>query len=137
MRMWPWGKAEHRESATDAMVTALISQASGSGVPPTVEALGAVEAAAGLWSRAFASATVSPQTLVTNALTPSVLAAIGRGLAVRGEVVFVLDVNGLVELSQASGWAIRGGNRPETWVYDLELPLPSGKILKSEVVPKN
>ena len=130
MRMWPWGKVEHRESATDAIVTALISAASGSSTPPAVEALGAVEAAAGLWSRAFASSTVSPQTLVTNVLTPSVLAAIGRGLAVRGEVVFVLDVNGAVELAPAASWKVSGGIRPETWRYAVELPLPSGGVVK-------
>ena len=83
MRMWPFAKVENRESYTDAIVSALISQAGGSSVPPTVEALGAVEAAAGLWSRAFASATVEPQTAATMPLTPSVLAAIGRGLAGR------------------------------------------------------
>ena len=130
MRMWPFGKFEHRESATDAIVSALISQAGGSSVPPSVEALGAVEAAAGLWSRAFASATVEPSTIVTNALSPAVLAAIGRNLAVRGEAVFVLDVNGVVELTQASSWKVSGGTRPETWRYAVELPLPSGKVLK-------
>ena len=100
--MWPFNKLEHRASATDAIVSSLLAQAGGSSVPPSVEALGAVEAAAGLWSRAFASATVEPSTTATRALTPSVLAAIGRGLAVRGEVVFALDVNGTVELLQAS-----------------------------------
>ena len=39
--MWPFGKVEHRESATDAIVSALISQAGGSSVPPLVEALAA------------------------------------------------------------------------------------------------
>ena len=130
MRMWPFAKMEHRESATDAIVSALISQAGGSSVPPSVEALGAVEAAAGLWSRAFASATVEPQTTTTSSLTPSVLAAIGRGLAVRGEAVFALDVDGGVILSQASSWKVAGGTRPETWRYAVELPLPSGKVAK-------
>ncbi len=130
MRMWPFGKIEHRESATDAITTALVAAASGSGVPPSVEALGAVEAAAGLWARAFASATVEPQTLVTNALTPAVLAAIGRGLAVRGEVVFEVEVNGAVMLTQASSWKVSGGVRPESWRYAVELPLPSGKVAK-------
>ena len=133
MRMWPFAKMEHRESATDAIVSALVSQASGSSVPPSVEALAAVEAAAGLWSRAFASATVSPITLVTSALTPSVLAAIGRGLAVRGEVVFELVVNGAVELTQASSWKVSGGARPETWRYDIEVPLPDGKVAKRTI----
>ena len=130
MRLWPWGKYENRESATDAIVTALISQAGGSSTPPSVEALGAVEAAAGLWSRAFASATVEPQTLATQALTPSVLAAIGRGLASRGEVVFEIEANGAVILSQASAWKVSGGVRPETWRYAVELPLPDGKVVK-------
>ena len=130
MRIWPFAKFENRESATDAIVSALISQAGGSSVPPSVEALGAVEAAAGLWSRAFASATVAPATPATLVLTPSVLAAIGRGLAVRGEAVFALDVNGAVELTQASSWKVEGGTRPESWRYAVELPLPSGKVSK-------
>ena len=130
MRMWPFGKVEHRESATDAIVSALISQAGGSSVPPSVEALGAVEAAAGLWSRAFASATVEPATPATLVLTPSVMAAIGRGLVVRGEVVFVLDVNGAVELTQAASWKVSGGTRPETWRYAVEMPLPRGGVVK-------
>ena len=127
---WPFAKFENRESATDAIVTALISQAGGSSPPPSVEALGAVEAAAGLWSRAFASATVEPQTIVTNALSPAVLAAIGRNLAVRGEAVFVLDVNGVVELTQASSWKVSGGARQDSWRYAVELPLPSGGVVK-------
>ena len=128
--MWPFTKFENRESATDAIVTALISQAGGSSIPPSVEALGAVEAAAGLWSRAFASATVEPQTPATIALTPSVLAAIGRGLAVRGEAVFVLDVNGAVEVTQVAAWKVSGGTRPETWRYATKLPLPKGGAVK-------
>ena len=130
MRMWPFAKVEHRESATDAIVSALISQAGGSSVPPSVEALGAVEAAAGLWSRAFASATVEPQTPSTLALTPVVLAAIGRGLAVRGEVLFEVEVNGAVELTQAASWKVAGGTSPDSWRYAVELPLPSGKVAK-------
>ena len=130
MRMWPFAKMEHRDSATDAIVSALIAQAGGSSVPPSVEALGAVEACAGLWSRAFASATVEPQTPATSALTPVVLAAIGRGLAVRGEAVFVIDVNGAVELTQASSWKVAGGTRPESWRYIVEMPLPQGGVVK-------
>ena len=130
MRLWPFGNVEHRESATDAIVTALISQAGGSSAAPSVEALGAVEACAGLWSRAFASATVEPQTPATLALTPVVLAAIGRGLAVRGEAVFEIEVNGAVELLQASSWKVLGGVRPETWRYILEMPLPQGGVVK-------
>ena len=139
MRMWPFAKFENRESATDAIVSALISQAGGSSVPPSVEALGAVEAAAGLWSRAFASATVEPQTTSTQALTPSVLAAIGRGLAVRGETVFAMDIDGgTVVLTEAASWKVSGGTRPESWRYTVKQPLPKGgaieRTLSSEAV---
>ena len=59
------------------------------------------------------------------------LAAIGRGLAVRGDVVFALDVNGAVELTQASSWKVSGGLRSGTWRYVLDLPLPGGGAIKS------
>ena len=127
--MWPFGKTEHRESATDTIIRALTEAAEGTGAPPA-EALGAVEAAAGLWARGFASATVEPKTPATIALTPSVLASIGRGLATRGEVVFALDVNGAVELTRAVSWKVSGGPRPESWRYAVEMPLPQGGVVK-------
>ena len=130
MRIWPFGRLEHRDSATDAIVSALISQAGGSSASPLVEALGSVEAAAGLWSRAFASATVEPKTPATMALTPTVLAAIGRGLATRGEVVFVLDVSDVFGLTQAGSWKVSGGVRPESWRYTVKQPLPSGGAIE-------
>ena len=123
--MWPF-KTEHRASATDAIVNALISQASGGSSPPSAGDLAAVEAAAGLWSRAFASATVLPTTSSTLALSPGILASIGRGLAVKGEVLFAIDfLDGLV-LTQAHRWEVRGGARPETWTYLCEFPVPGG-----------
>ena len=125
MRLWPF-KTEHRASATDAIVDALLSQASGSSAPPSAGDLAAVEAAAGLWSRAFASATVEPTTASTSALTPNVLATIGRGLAVRGNVLFAIDVQEGLMLTQASGWEVRGGTRPESWTYVAEFPVPGG-----------
>ena len=125
MRLWPF-KFEKRESATDAIVNALLSQASGSTVPPSAGDLAAVEAAAGLWSRAFASATVEPTTASTTALTPGILAAIGRGLAVQGDVLFAIDVQEGLMLTQAAAWEVRGGSRPETWTYIADFPVPGG-----------
>ena len=130
--MWPF-KVEHRESATDAIVSALISQAGGSSTPPSASALASVEAAAGLWARAFASASVEPQTPATQALTPTVLAAIGRGLASRGEAVFEIQLSedsGQLLLIQAGSWKVSGGTSPATWRYAVDLPLPSGGVVK-------
>ena len=134
MRMWPFAtaKMERRESATDAIVAAIQSAAAGSGVPPLQQALASVEACAGLWSRAFASATVEPLTPATRALTPPVLAAIGRGLAVRGEVVFELAMNaGPVELIQAASWKVSAGVRAESWRYELDLPVSGGLVKRT------
>ena len=137
MRMaWPF-KAEHRAaSATDAIVDALVSQAAGSSVPPLVEALGAVEIAAGLWARSLASATIEPSTAETGALTPSVMASIGRGLAVRGEAVFAIEVlpqygADPIQLTEASAWKVSGGTRPESWRYAVELPTPQGVVKRN------
>ena len=33
-------------------------------------------------------------------------------------------------LTQASSWKVRGGTRPESWSYTVEMPLPSGKVAK-------
>ena len=133
MEIWPFGKSEHRQDAgaTDAVVTALLSAASGAGSPSTAGALAAVETAAGLWSRALGSALVTPTTALTRALTPSVLASMGRELAVRGESVHVLDLDGGgVTLTPASRWEITGGTRPESWRYAVEFPLPGGRVVK-------
>ena len=74
--------------------------------------------------------------MATRALTPSVLAAIGRGLAVRGEAVFAIEVlpqYGVdpVELTEASAWKVSGGTRPETWRYAVELPTPGGVVKRN------
>ena len=134
VKLWPFGKAERRESVsvTDTIIRALTQAAEGSS-PPSVEALGAVEAAAGLWSRALSSASVEPRTPATMALTPSVLAAIGRGLAVRGEAVFQVEVNGAVELLQAASWEVSGGVRPESWRYKVKQPLPGGGAIERTI----
>ena len=128
--MWPF-KVENRESVTDAVVEALISAASGSSIPPTAESIGAVEAAAGLWARAFASASVTPSSAATRALTPSVMASIGRGLAIRGDVLLSIDVMDGLTLTQASNWKVRGGTRPESWTYLAEFPVPGGVVKRT------
>ena len=53
---------------------------------------GAVRAVSGLLSRAFASASVTPETPATAPLTPAVLAYIGRELVECGRSVWLLDV---------------------------------------------
>ena len=129
--MWGFGKAEHRDAdATDAIVSALLAGAAGTGVAPHAEALAAVEVAAGLWGRSFASASVTPTTSATSTLTPGILRDMGRALALRGEGLWVIDFDGGLVLTQASSWEVEGGPRPESWRYATSTPMPGGRVLK-------
>ena len=72
---FPWTKAEVRSAApySDAIVTEILRNARGS--KPSAFTTGAVEAAASLAARSFASAKVTPD---VPAVTPLVLSSIGR-----------------------------------------------------------
>ena len=83
---WPWSKPETRESGgdfTDAVVRLIEAQAAGSAADASSTA--AVEAAAGALSRAFASAGVEGPPHVLEAVTPAVLAQVGRDLVRSGD----------------------------------------------------
>lgn len=88
-------------------------------------ALGAVEIAAGMFGRAFASADVSPVGVRTAGVSPDVLACIGRRLVTVGESVHIVEVErGAVVLREASHWSVTGGARGG-WRYQVTLPGPS------------
>ncbi len=119
---WPWHKDEKRESYTDALVAALLRQASGSTSEP--RALAVIETAAGLWSRAFASAAVSPS---IPALRPGLLASVGRELIRTGESVWRIDVlDGRVVLIPATSISVGGTPDPRGWRYKGTEHGPSG-----------
>ena len=116
-------RPETRAGYTDAIVEALLKEATG-GTTASVASLGVTEACAGLWGRSFASATVTPDTTATAALTPAVLEAIGRRLLLHGEAVFEITVeDGAVKLVEASNWEIeeRGA-----WLYRADFSTPEG-----------
>ena len=124
--MWPFNRSENRQGNYSSQVADAILDAASGDIAPTADTLGAVEICAGLWSRAFGSAEVIPGNFATAALTPSVLADIGRELAVRGEAVFSIDVSeGGLRLTPAETWKITGGADPSTWFYDMELVGPT------------
>ena len=134
MRLTPWtlrrradiADLEQRSDYTTAVVDLLRSGVTGDTITSAKTA--AEEIAAGLWSRAFASARVTPDTPTTRALTPDVLAHIGRCLCSDGEAVFEIVVNGAVDLVAASSWTITGDT---SWVYELTLPRPSETVVKT------
>ena len=125
-RRYPTDNAPSTSStgATDAKISELLAQASGKAVDATT--LAVVEACAGLWSRSLAGATVEPRGGRLAGLTPSMMALIGRSLAVRGNLVARITVEGsAVRLWPATDFDVTGDADPDSWVYRLNLPGPS------------
>ena len=118
MRLWPKRKPERRDSGgsfADRVVRLLEAQAAGKAADAGSTA--AVEAASGALSRAFASARVEGPPYVREAVTPGVLAQIGRDLIRAGQSLHVIDVDrlGRVSLLPAASWHFQGGAHPRTW----------------------
>ena len=134
--MWPW-KSEKRESSyTDALISQIVSQASGATLAKPA-ATGALEAAASIVARCFAAADVSGPDQYVAALGPSTLSMIGRSLIRQGEIVFAIEViNGRVVLLPAASWDIHGEHDPTSWRYRLTLGGPS-RLTTLEPVPAN
>ena len=124
--MWPFGRAERRADATVQVVEDAVSQALGTGADAGELAL--AEAAAGLWERAIAGATVAPMSMALTPVSPPCLALAGRALATRGNAVFVIEVGEGVRLLPCSSWDVRGEADPATWRYRLDLIGPSGTM---------
>ena len=134
---WPWQKLEARATGqtgyTDALTLALLRGAEGVDMPRAqAEAVAAVESAAGMIGRAFASATVSGDP--GGVLSPSLLANLGRQLVQRGESLHLIGVgpDGLT-LTPCASWDLDGGYDPATWTYRTDLYGPSHTV--STTVP--
>ena len=126
-----WKFWERRESVstpyTDAIIQILRDNAGGEDTAQYAKT-GIQEASAGLWARAFASATVTPENPATAALTPAVLELIGRQLFERGQSCFEITVQaGMVKLIPASSWYVTGA---DNWVYELTIPQPSAIVTR-------
>ena len=126
---WPWKSnvMEHRadSSYTDALIAAITANAGGQ-TTAFASAVGALEAAAGLVGRAFASASVQAESsTVLRALTPSCLALIGRSLIRKGEIVFFIDTSmGRIDLLPAQSHDIDGDPNPSSWLYRCSVSGP-------------
>lgn len=126
MRLPGWLKRETRDASyTDAVIEAIVRQAGGT-VLAQVTSTAALETAAGVVGRAFASAIPKCESAaVTAALTPEVLSTIGRALIRSGEAAFAIETDGGLRLSPAGMWTVTGGYRPDTWAYQLTMAGPS------------
>ena len=110
-----------RRSYESLVVAGLEAQASAVLVPVAVAA---VEAAAGVWSRAFGAAEIEGG---RGAITPAVLGSIGRRLIRTGESVHLIDVDlgGHVRLLDVAQHDVTGGSSPGSWRYRVTVAGPS------------
>ena len=116
-------RPETRAGYTDAIVEALLREATG-GTTASVSSLGSYGSLLGpLWGRSFASAKVSPSNAVTDALTPRILETIGRRMLLDGQTVFEIRVeDGAVKLVEASTWHIDSSR--DEWFYRADFATP-------------
>ena len=85
-----------------------------------------MEAAAGALSRAFASAEVQGEGWARDAVTPAVLAQVGRDLVRSGDSMHVIRVTGdRVQLLPASSWHFEGNHDPASWTVRVTAYGPS------------
>ena len=111
-----------KRNYTEMLTTLAVAEAGGVSIVPL--GLGALEIAAGLYSRAFASAEVSGPR--AGAVSPDVLARIGRELIRAGESLHVVVVDGArIELRPVASWDVLGGVRPASWLYRVSISGPS------------
>ena len=115
---WPWQKIERRQSGgdfSDAVVRLIEAQAAGTAADASSTA--AVEAAAGLLSRALAAAEVDGPSWLAETVTPSYLAQVGRDLIRSGDSMHVIRMaaDGMAKLIPASSWHWEGNHDPANW----------------------
>ena len=122
-----WFRREKTEKRnyTDQRIEAASSAVNGDEIDANTTA--AVQAAAALWGRCFASAQINPEALAAQ-VTPSVLYEVGRAFVLHGESCWLIDGDGRdLRLVQASDWDVTG---TMTWSYRLQLSGPSGTYVR-------
>ena len=126
MRLRFW-KPETRASYSDAVVTALLANASSSAsASPTATAVAA--ACAHLWAHVLGSA--RGPTINAAALPPTWLRQLGYDLVLRGGHVsaIMLDDDFNIVLKRASDYDVSGR---DDWRYRLTFPAPSGQYTRT------
>ena len=125
MSWWPFGRTETRSTGGGYEASLLAAFEASASTPATAGATAALEAASGLVARCLASAVVSgaPQ----GAVSPAVLAQVGRSLVRSGESVWSIDVSpeGAVRLGVAGHHDVYGAADPSSWTYRLSTYGPS------------
>lgn len=131
---WPWTRREKRSAGggySDAVVAAIEAQAAQKVADASSTA--AIEAVAGMLSRALADADVIGPGWVQDAVTPFWLMQVGRSLIRPGESLSVVEMDsatGRLELVPAAFWNFEalstpGAEREDTWTARVTTYGPS------------
>ena len=128
MKWWPFRRVpEEREAGGygDILLSALYDAATGT-AGASVATIGALEAAACLYARAFSCARVNPPA-ARRVLTPPLMALLARNLIRSGEDLHLIrvDRSGRVRLLSVGSWHVEGGADEESWLYTLHRYGPS------------
>ena len=124
---WPWQRETRSAGGGYTEIIGRLIESQASGAAQQASATAAVEAAAGLLSRSLSSAIVEGPAELAEAVTPRVLAQIGRDLVRVGESLHVIRMNaGRLALIPCSTWYFEGDADPATWVCTATAYGPSG-----------
>lgn len=117
------GVEERDQSLTDEVVKAVLAAAGQDTTPAEIRALAVVEACAGIWASGFSAAKPSAGDAM---ITPAVLARLGRELLLRGQALWIIEVqDGALELVPASIEHVTGSAAPSTWRYTVKTEIPT------------
>ncbi|MDE0520925.1 MAG: hypothetical protein OXH79_03105 [Boseongicola sp.] len=129
---WTRSKPNRRSGAvgyTASLTAALEAGASGAASDTAPLATAALEAAASLYARCLAAATVKAQPALRDALTPGVLSLIARNLIRRGEDHHLIEVrDGNLHLSPVGFAYATGGPDPMAWRYSITRYGPTDSV---------
>lgn len=121
--------AEMRAISFSSAIERAVEEQAGAANEAIRTGLAAQEACAGLWERAFASATIVQGRRAQELCGPSMLALVAREFVYTGESCWLLEVldDGHLAAGIASSWEVNGpGVHPQRWRYRLDVLGPSG-----------
>ena len=126
-----FGRPETRSSYTDLRIQSALSHAEGGGYVGDVRHTAALEACSRLYASVLLVGTVVGPPWLQRALSGSWRAQAVRALLRHGESVDVIESSpGGFTLIPSALVDVRGGPRPDSWVYQATLEGPSGTVTR-------
>lgn len=112
----------------DKVVEGILAQ-NAAGGKSSASMTAALEIAAGLVGRAFASARIGGSDTLADAIPGWLLNTMGRCLITGGEFLGAVQRGGgMIRVTPASDWDITGNADPRSWRYAMSLSGPSGEL---------